>query len=75
MWKIPRKAQFYPRTLPSLKDHHIRDYFCDTMRMAINGTEAFELDQILELDMDVHHHQASHSHRFASAPWRTPCQD
>jgi chemotaxis protein MotA len=27
--------------------------------MAITGTEAFDLDQLLELDMDVHHHQAS----------------
>src|ERR1019366_7561977 len=42
-----------------LADHHIRDFFCDSMRMAITGTEAFDLDQLLELDMDVHHHQAS----------------
>ncbi len=28
------------------------------MRMAITGTEAFDLDQLLELDMEVHHHDA-----------------
>jgi chemotaxis protein MotA len=42
-----------------LKDHHVRDYFCDTMRMAISGVEAFDLDQLLDLDMEVHHHGAS----------------
>ena len=34
----------------------MRDYFCDTMRMAVSGVEAFDLDQLLDLDMEVHHH-------------------
>jgi chemotaxis protein MotA len=42
-----------------LKDHPVRDYFCDTMRMAISGVEAFDLDQLLDLDMEVHHHGSS----------------
>src|SRR3954470_6174368 len=29
------------------------------MRMAISGVEAFELDQLMDLDLDVHHHEAS----------------
>src|SRR5271166_2377896 len=41
------------------KNHHIRDYFCDTMRMAVSGMEPFDLDQVLELDMEVHHHNAT----------------
>jgi chemotaxis protein MotA len=41
------------------KNHHIQDYFCDTMRMAVSGVEAFDLDQMMELDMDVHHHEAA----------------
>jgi chemotaxis protein MotA len=44
---------------PIFNDHHIRDYICDTMRMAVSGVEAFELDQLLELDMEVHHHEAT----------------
>lgn len=39
-----------------MKDHHIRDFICDTMRMAVSGTEPFDLDQMLDLDMEVHHH-------------------
>src|SRR5216684_1592096 len=42
-----------------VKNHHVRDFFCDTMRMAVSGMEPFDLDQVLELDMEVHHHQAT----------------
>jgi len=55
----PAKSPILSKNTAFIQDHHIRDYFCDTMRMAITGTEAFDLDQMLELDMDVHHHQAS----------------
>jgi len=37
-------------------NHHVRDFVCDTMRMVITGgVSAFDLDQMMELDMDVHH--------------------
>ena len=55
----PSKSPILSKNPAFLADHHIRDFFCDSMRMAITGTEAFDLDQLLELDMDVHHHQAS----------------
>ena len=29
------------------------------MRIAVSGVEPFDLDQVLEVDMDVHHHEAS----------------
>jgi len=54
----PEKSPLFAKHPEFLKDHHIRDFFCDTMRMAITGVEAFDLDQLLELDMDVHHHEA-----------------
>ena len=38
-------------------EHHIRDFVCDTLRMAMSGgATPFELDQMMELDMEVHHH-------------------
>jgi chemotaxis protein MotA len=55
----PSKSAILSKNPAFLKDHHIRDYFCDTMRMAISGVEAFDLDQLLELDMEVHHHEAT----------------
>ncbi len=55
----PSKSPILSKNPAMLKNHHIRDFFCDSMRMAISGTEAFDLDQLLELDMEVHHHEAS----------------
>jgi chemotaxis protein MotA len=38
-------------------EHHLRDFVCDTLRMAMSGgATPFELDQMMELDMEVHHH-------------------
>ncbi len=43
-----------------LKDHGARDFVCDTLRMAITGgVEPFDMDQMMELDMEVHHHGAT----------------
>ena len=43
-----------------LNDHHARDFVCDTLRTAITGgVEPFDMDQMMELDMEVHHHAAS----------------
>ena len=55
----PAKSPILSKYPQFLNDHHIRDYFCDTMRMAISGVEAFELDQLLDLDLEVHHQCAS----------------
>jgi chemotaxis protein MotA len=54
----PAKSPLLSKYPAFIKDHHIRDYFCDTMRMAVSGVEAFDLDQLLDLDMEVHHHSA-----------------
>lgn len=42
-----------------LKDHHALNFLCDSLRMTITGFEVFELDQVLDLDMEVHHSDAS----------------
>lgn len=41
-------------------DHHLCDFVCDTLRMAMSGGPSpFELDQVMELDMEVHHHYSN----------------
>ncbi len=56
----PSKSQLFAKFPKFLKDHHALHFFCDTLRMAISGGIApFDLDQMMELDMDVHHHEAS----------------
>ena len=54
----PEKSAFFSKNPAFLNNHHVRNFVCDTMRMAITGVEVFELDQMLDLDMEVHHHDA-----------------
>ncbi len=54
----PGKSQLFGKYPWFLKDHHTRDFFCDTMRMAITGgVDPFDLDQMMELDMEVSHQE------------------
>lgn len=55
----PAKSAILSKNPTFIQDHHVRDFFCDTMRMAISGTEAMDLDQLLDLDLEIHHHQSS----------------
>jgi chemotaxis protein MotA len=58
----PEKSAILSRYPGFLKDHHARAFVCDTLRMVISGgVEAFDVDQMMELDMEVHHHEASDS--------------
>ena len=56
----PAKSPIFTKYPDFLKDHHCRDFVCDTMRMAVTGgVEPFDYDQMMELDMEVHHHEAN----------------
>jgi len=56
----PAESAIFTKYRDFLNDHHCRDFVCDTMRMAITGgVEPFDFDQMMELDMDVHHHEAN----------------
>lgn len=56
----PEKSQIFTKYPQFLANHHATSFVCDTLRMAISGgVAAFDLDQMMEADMDVHHHEAS----------------
>ena len=55
----PEKSAILSKAPAALKNHHVRDFVCDTLRMAITGVDAFDLDQMIDLDMEVHHHSAA----------------
>jgi chemotaxis protein MotA len=55
----PSKSPVFSTNPAFLKNHHVRDFVCDSLRMAITGVDAFDLDQMLDLDMEVHHHDSS----------------
>jgi len=55
----PEKSPLFSKGPPIFKNHHVRDFVCDSLRMAITGVDAFDLDQMLDLDLEVHHHCAT----------------
>jgi chemotaxis protein MotA len=55
----PDKSPVFSKYPKFLKGHHALHFVCDTIRMAASGgVEPFDVDQMVELDMDVHHHGA-----------------
>ena len=53
----PKESEIFKKYPEFLKDHHVMDFVCDTLRMAITGgVEPFDMDQMMERDMEVHHH-------------------
>jgi len=54
----PDKSPVFSKYPKFLKDHHALHFVCDTLRMAASGgVEAFDMDQMMERDMEVHHHE------------------
>ena len=55
----PGESAIFKQYPEFLNDHHARDFVCDTLRTAITGgVEPFDMDQMMELDMEVHHNGA-----------------
>jgi chemotaxis protein MotA len=52
----PSKSAIFSKNPDFGKDPHVCDFVCDTMRMVITGGASHhDLDQMMELDMEVHH--------------------
>jgi chemotaxis protein MotA len=46
----------YPKVLA---DHHAIEFLCDTLRTHVSGASSpFELDQLMELDLEIHHQES-----------------
>ncbi len=60
--EAPDKSKFFAAYPEFVKDHHLTDFVCDTMRIALmGGVEPFDVDQMIEADMDVHAHLVEQS--------------
>lgn len=54
----PEKSQVFTKSPEFLKNHHAVHFLCDTLRMSISGgMTPFDLDAVMEADMEVHHHE------------------
>lgn len=55
----PEQSPVFSKYPAFLKDHHALPFVCDTIRMAAGGgIEPFDVDQMIESDMDAHHNDA-----------------
>jgi chemotaxis protein MotA len=56
----PDQSPVFSKYPNFLKDHHALPFVCDSIRLASSGgVEPFDADQMIESDMDVHHHDAN----------------
>jgi len=56
----PEKSPLFTKYPAFLTDHHTREFVCDTLRMVITGgIDAFDLDQMMEGDMEVAHREST----------------
>lgn len=56
----PKESTIFKNFPEFLGDHHSLHFVCDTLRMAITGgVDPFDMDQMMELDMEVHHQEAT----------------
>jgi len=56
----PKESGIFKNFPEFLADHHAMHFVCDTLRMAITGgVEPFDMDSMMELDMEVHHHEST----------------
>ncbi len=56
----PEKSKIFAACPVIMNDHHVRNFICDTLRTATTGAvDPFDIDQMMELDMEVHHHDSS----------------
>src|SRR5271157_6071117 len=56
----PEKSKLFSAYPAVVKDEEVLAFICDTLRTAASSVvDPFDLDQMMELDMDVRHHDAT----------------
>jgi chemotaxis protein MotA len=54
----PAKSAIFSKNPILVNNPQVCAFVCDSLRMAITGVDAFDLDQMLDLDLEVHHQDA-----------------
>jgi chemotaxis protein MotA len=54
----PEKSELFSKYPHFAKNHHAVYFVCDTLRMSVSGgVGPYDLEQVMELDIEVHHHE------------------
>jgi chemotaxis protein MotA len=56
----PHNSSIFKKYSTIMANHHALDFFCDSMKLLVNGAaKADEIDQVMDMDLDVHHAEAA----------------
>jgi chemotaxis protein MotA len=56
----PHSSTIFKKYATMLADHHALDFFCDSLKLLINGSAKIdEIDMVMDMDLDVHHAEAA----------------
>jgi chemotaxis protein MotA len=56
----PHSSTIFKKYPAIVADHHAIDFFCDSLKLLINGSAKIdEIDQVMDMDLDVHHSESS----------------
>src|ERR1039458_4477618 len=56
----PGKSPVFSKYPKFMKSHHALNFLCETLRMAVSGgVDPMEIDQMMEVDMEVHHRESA----------------
>jgi len=54
----PGKSAIFSKYAIISQDHHALHFVCDSLRMSVaGGMAAYDLDSMMELDIEIHHHE------------------
>ena len=56
----PHSSTIFKKYATMLGYHHALDFFCDSLKLLINGSAKIdEIDQVMDMDLDVHHAESA----------------
>ena len=55
----PHDSEIFKEVPKIMANHHLVDFICDYLRLMVGGNmNAFELESLMDLELDTHHHEA-----------------
>lgn len=55
----PHESELFKAFPKIAKNHHLVEFICDYLRLMVGGNmNAFELESLMDLEMETHHHEA-----------------
>jgi chemotaxis protein MotA len=55
----PHKSELFGKYPGFVRNHHAITFFCDSLRLLIDGTEPAEVEHIMNTDLATHHEEAN----------------